>query len=57
VKVFSLLGQEVATLVSTVQPAGTYRVTFDASSLGSGVYIYQVRAGALVQSRRMMLVK
>ncbi len=57
VKVFSLLGQEVATLVSTVQPAGTYRVTFDASSLTSGMYIYQVRAGALVQSRRMMLLK
>jgi hypothetical protein len=57
VKVFSLLGQEVATLVSTVQSAGTYRVTFDASSLTSGMYIYQVRAGALVQSRRMMLVK
>ncbi len=57
VKVFSLLGQEVATLVSTVQSAGTYRVTFDASSLTSGMYIYQVRAGALMQSRRMMLVK
>gem|GEM_PF-1145063 len=57
VKVFSLLGQEVATLVSTVQPAGTYRVTFDASSLTSGMYVYQVRAGALMESRRMMLVK
>jgi hypothetical protein len=57
VTVFNMLGQEIATLVSERQTAGTYRVAFDAKNLPSGLYMYQVRAGEFVQARKMMLVK
>jgi glucuronoarabinoxylan endo-1,4-beta-xylanase len=43
--------------VAGVQPANTYQVTFDASALPSGVYLYQVQAGSQVMTRKMMLVK
>ncbi len=56
-RVFNTLGQEVASLVNEPQAAGTYRVTFDARSLSSGMYVYQVRAGALTQTRQMLLLK
>jgi hypothetical protein len=57
VRVFNTLGQEVASLVNEPQAAGSYRVTFDARSLSSGMYVYQVRAGALTQTRQMLLLK
>jgi hypothetical protein len=56
-KVFDVLGREVATVVNERKPAGSYTVRFDASGLASGVYIYRLTAGAFIQSRRMMLVK
>jgi hypothetical protein len=56
-KVFDLLGREVATLVNERQNAGSYRATFDAAGLPSGLYVYQLRSGSFVQSLRMMLVK
>ncbi len=56
-KVFSVLGTEVATLVNTFQDAGSYEVTFDASKLASGVYFYQLTAGDQTMTRKMMLVK
>jgi len=56
-RVFNTLGQEVASLVNEPQAAGTYRVTFDARALSSGMYVYQVRAGALTQTRQMLLLK
>ncbi len=57
VQVFNTLGQEVASLVNEQQVAGTYRVSFDARSLSTGMYIYQVRAGALTRTRQMLLLK
>lgn len=57
VQVFNVLGQSVAMLVDGVQTAGTYRVTFDASDLPSGVYVYTVDAGTFRASKRMMLVR
>lgn len=57
VVVYSVLGQEVATLQSGVQNAGTYTVTFDGSRLGSGVYFCRVTAGKSVAVRQMLLVK
>jgi hypothetical protein len=57
VKVFSLLGQEVATLFSGYKSAGTYQVPFDASRLSSGVYLYRVEAGKFVETKRMVLMK
>ena len=56
-KVYNLVGQEVATLVNTNQAAGSYHVTFDASNLTSGVYFYTLKAGNFVVTKKMMLLK
>jgi len=56
-KVFNLLGQKVATIVSSNLQAGKYRYRFDAGRLASGVYIYQLRAGEYLQTRKMILMK
>ena len=56
-KVFNLMGQEVATLVSGNQPAGKYSIPFDASRLSSGIYMYRLQAGSSVEVKRMMFVK
>lgn len=56
-KVYNLLGQEVATLVNGFQNRGTYEVTFDASSLASGVYVYRLSTGESVQIRKMVLTR
>ncbi len=55
--VYNMAGQRVAVLVQENQPAGTHTATFDATGLASGVYIYRLRAGNMVQSRKMMLLK
>ncbi len=57
IKVFDMLGREVATLVSERQEAGRYQVTFNAASLSSSVYFYRLQAGNFVQTRKMLLVK
>jgi hypothetical protein len=56
-KVFDVLGQEVATLMNGVLQPGIYQATFDASHLASGVYLYQLRAGEFIQTQRMVLAK
>jgi len=56
-KVYDILGSEVATLLSEEKPAGTYQVSFDASSLSSGVYLYKMQAGSIVETRKMLLLK
>jgi hypothetical protein len=56
-KVYTLMGQEVATVVSRNQPAGSYSVPFDASRFSSGVYLYRLQAGLSAEVKRMMLVK
>ncbi len=57
IKIYDMLGQEVATLVNEVKNAGTYQVNFDASGLTSGMYIYKIQAGDYVSSKKMMLLK
>ena len=56
-KVFNMLGQEVATLANGDYAAGTFQVTFDASRLASGVYYYQLRAGDFTAVQRMVFLK
>ena len=56
-KIFNILGQEVATLVDEEQEAGYYTVTWDASDLPSGVYFYKMNAGEFTAARRMVLMK
>ncbi len=56
-KIFNVLGQEVATLINQYQNKGSYVASFDASQLASGVYIYQIKSGNFVASKKMMLIK
>ena len=56
-KVFNLLGQEIATLVNQEKYAGVYEVNYDASNLPSGIYFYRMKAGEYVQTRKMILLK
>lgn len=56
-KVYDLLGREAATLVNETKSPGAYEVNFDAKNLSSGVYLYQLRAGTHVETRRMVLLK
>jgi len=56
-KLFDVLGKEVATLVNERQEAGAYNYTLNASNLSSGVYFYRLQAGNFVQTKKMMLIK
>ncbi|HEX2867783.1 MAG TPA: T9SS type A sorting domain-containing protein [Ignavibacteriales bacterium] len=56
-KVYNILGREVATLQNGVQEAGVHSVQFNASDLPSGIYIYTLQAGQFTSSRKLMLLK
>jgi Secretion system C-terminal sorting domain len=56
-KVYDILGKEVAILVNEVNPAGRYDIKFDGSNVSSGIYFYVLRSGDFVQSRKMLLLK
>ncbi|RPH96566.1 T9SS C-terminal target domain-containing protein [candidate division KSB1 bacterium] len=61
-KIFNILGQEVTTLVDEVRPAGAYRIMWDSKSasgitVASGVYVYQIKAGNFVDSKKMVLIR
>jgi hypothetical protein len=56
-KVYDIIGREVATLVSTQQNAGTHKVEFNASNLTSGVYFYKIEAGSFASVKKMLLLK
>jgi hypothetical protein len=56
-KIFDVLGAEVMTLVNAAKAQGRYEVSFDASKLAGGVYIYRIQSNDFVASRKMMLLK
>jgi len=61
-KVYDILGNEVATLINEYKPAGNYEIEFnghsdDGRNLPSGVYFYQLRAGDFVQTKKMILLQ
>jgi hypothetical protein len=56
-RVYDMLGREVAVLVNGVQPAGFHSVTFGATGLASGVYLYRLRAGEYVGTRKLVLLR
>ncbi len=56
-KVYNLLGQEVATLINGRLNSGNHTIKFDASRLASGVYIYRLISGDYSQTKKMMLIK
>lgn len=56
-KVYDLLGAEVATLVNETKESGYHSVEFNASALPSGVYIYTMQAGSFVSSKKMIFLK
>jgi hypothetical protein len=56
-KVYDVLGREVATLVDRELAPGSYQIQFDGSNLPSGVYIVRLIAGSYSESRKMLLIK
>ncbi len=56
-KVYNVLGSEVATLVNGEKPEGNYSVTFNGSNLASGIYFYQLKAGNFIQTKKLVLMK
>ncbi len=56
-KVFDILGREVTTLVNEEKPAGSYEITFNATNLASGVYLYSLQAGNFHKVKKLVLLK
>ena len=56
-KVYDILGNELATLVNEEKNKGVYSVNFDASQLASGLYLYRIQAGSFVETKKMILIK
>ncbi|MEE9450627.1 MAG: T9SS type A sorting domain-containing protein, partial [Ignavibacteriaceae bacterium] len=56
-KVYDVLGNEVATLVNEEKPAGSYEVEFSAKGMPSGIYFYQLRAGNFIETKKLVLLK
>ena len=56
-KVYDVLGNEIATLVNEEKSAGTYEIKFDASVLTSGVYFYKLEAGNFIETKKMIFLR
>lgn len=57
IKVYDVLGNEVAALINEEKPVGAYEVEFNASGLPSGIYFYQMKSGEFVQTKKMIYLK
>ena len=56
-KIYNIIGQEVASLVNEYQKPGNYEVNFNASLLASGMYIYRIQSGSFTDVKKMILLK
>jgi len=56
-KVYDILGNEVAILVNEEKPAGSYEVEFNAAGLTSGVYLYRLQAENFITTKKFLLMK
>jgi hypothetical protein len=56
-KVYNVLGEEVAVLITGDHAAGTFKATWDASDMPSGVYFYRLTAGEYVQTKKAVLMR
>jgi photosystem II stability/assembly factor-like uncharacterized protein len=57
IKVYDILGREIATLVNEEKNAGSYNAEFNASNLASGIYLYRMQAGNFAETRKLILMK
>ncbi len=57
IKVYDLLGHEVATIFEGVKPAGNHSIKFNASSLAGGIYLYQLKTGNFLETKKFVLLK
>ncbi|RPI13493.1 MAG: T9SS C-terminal target domain-containing protein [Ignavibacteriae bacterium] len=57
ITVYNINGKEVSTLVNEFKQAGAYSISFNASSLASGVYFYKITAGDFTATKKMTLIK
>ena len=55
--VFNILGEKVVSLVDGIKEVGSYKINFDASELPSGTYLYQLRSGSFIETKKMILIK
>jgi len=56
-KVFNMMGEEVANLFSGSKPAGKHQINFEAGNLSSGMYLFRLRTGNIIKTQKMMLLK
>ena len=56
-KIYDLLGNEIATLANENKPAGNYEVSFDSRNFSSGTYFYKLQAGSFVETKKMLMIK
>ena len=56
-KIYDILGREVASVINEEKDAGYHEINFNASKLSSGVYLYQLKAGSFIETKKMILLK
>jgi len=56
-KVYDVLGNEIATLVNEEKTAGDYKVEFDGTGLPSEIYFYRLQAGSFIETKKMVLLR
>ncbi|HSW56440.1 MAG TPA: T9SS type A sorting domain-containing protein, partial [Ignavibacteriaceae bacterium] len=57
INLFNMLGEQVATLAEGMYESGYHKITFNASSLPSGTYVYRLESSNFVQVKKMVLIK